>query len=114
MERDNAKSRYEKVLLVAPYSSEMNNFTATPRVFENYCDAQQRRDAMQEEAQQAILKAQSRIKELNTRVLETKREIDRLSFATRNVEKSNVALMHRIRGKSLEKSPDALKRERKV
>ena len=114
MERDNAKSRYEKVLLVAPYSSEMNNFTATPRVFENYCDAQQRRDAMQEEAQQAILKAQSRIKELNTRVLETKREIDRLSFATRDVEKSNVALMHRIRGKSLEKSPDALKRERKV
>ena len=115
MERDNAKSRYEKVLLVAPYSSEANNFTAvSPRVFENDCDAQQRRDAMQEEAQQAILKAQSRIKELNTRVLETKREIDRLSSATRDVEKSNVALMHRIRGKSLEKSPDALKRERKV
>ena len=115
MERDNAKSRYEKVLLVAPYSSEANNFTAvSPRVFENDCDAQQRRDAMQEEAQQAILKVQSRIKELNTRVLETKREIDRLSSATRDVEKSNVALMHRIRGKSLEKSPDALKRERKV
>ncbi len=86
----------------------------SPRVFENDCDAQQRRDAMQEEAQQAILKVQSRIKELNTRVLETKREIDRLSSATRDVEKSNVALMHRIRGKSLEKSPDALKRERKV
>ena len=46
MERDNAKSRYEKVLLVAPYSSEMNNFTATHGL-ENECDAQQRRDAVQ-------------------------------------------------------------------
>ena len=61
-----------------------------------------------------FLKEQARIKELNARLFRTKRDTDRLSAAIEDVEKSNLALMHRIRGKSLEKSPDALKREQKV
>ena len=69
---------------------------------------------MHETAQQSILKEQARIKELNARLFRTKRDTDRLSAAIEDVEKSNLALMHRIRGKSLEKSPDALKREQKV
>ena len=115
LERDNAKSRYEKVLLVAPYSSETN-----ARVVEDDGDGgdsqqqRRRREAMHESAQQSILKEQARIKELNARLFRTKRDTDRLSAAIEDVEKSNLALMHRIRGKSLEKSPDALKREQKV
>lgn len=115
LERDNAKSRYEKVLLVAPYSSETN-----ARVVEDDGDGgdsqqqRRRREAMHETAQQSILKEQARIKELNARLFRTKRDTDRLSAAIEDVEKSNLALMHRIRGKSLEKSPDALKREQKV
>ena len=69
---------------------------------------------MHETAQQSILKEQARIEELNARLFRTKRDTDRLSAANEDVEKSNLALMHRIRGKSLEKSPDALKREQKV
>jgi lysozyme family protein len=115
MERDNAKSRYEKVLLVAPYSSETNAHVVED---DGDCgDSQQqrrRREAMHETAQQSILKEQARIKELNARLFRTKRDTDRLSAAIEDVEKSNLALMHRIRGKSLEKSPDALKREQKV
>ncbi|CAL6289145.1 unnamed protein product [Bathycoccus prasinos] len=115
LERDNAKSRYEKVLLVAPYPSETN-----ARVVEDDGDGgdsqqqRRRREAMHETAQQSILKEQARIKELNARLFRTKRDTDRLSAAIEDVEKSNLALMHRIRGKSLEKSPDALKREQKV
>ena len=115
MERDNAKSRYEKILLVAPYSSETNAHHVVEGDGDGG-DSQQRRrrEAMHETAQQSILKAQARIKELSARLLETKRDTVRLSSAIQDVEKSNVALMHRIRGKSSEKSPDALRREERV
>lgn len=149
-ERDNAKSRYEKTLLVANIggydgccaavtvasapatamettsfiiasgvddmnnnnNNNKNNTGGERTIFKD--DFEKRRDTMQLNAQKSISNACAKIKELNARICETENDIDRVSLAISDVDKSNVALMNRIRGKSLKKSAEALKREAKV